>query len=354
MSEKSNTQNLAGNTNQKVLIENLLGSVTSRKPIWMMRQAGRHLPEYRDLRSRNKSFLDFCYAPAAASEATLQPVRRYDIDAAIIFSDILVVPHALGQWVDFKEGIGPVLEPIQSMEELLKLNGNKFDMRLAPVYEAIDRVKGQLDSHVALLGFCGAPWTISTYIIQGKGGNREFAKIFAIQNPEFMEKLFEILIEYCAKHLANQIDAGADAVQIFESWAEDLNDYYFQKFVIEPNQKIVKRLREIKPDAKIIGFPRGASHRAKYYYPQTGVNAISLDTAADIKTIRQEIGNSACIQGNLDPVLLLSGDGLEDSVKHILNLTKDTPHIFNLGHGVLPKTPIENVEKMIKLVRENS
>ncbi|WP_240006326.1 uroporphyrinogen decarboxylase [Pseudaquidulcibacter saccharophilus] len=337
---------------KKVLIETLEGNKTKRVPIWMMRQAGRHLPEYKELRARNKSFLDFCYAPAAAAEATLQPVRRYDIDAAIIFSDILVIPHALGQFVDFKEGIGPILEPINTLEGLKTLEGSKFAARLAPVYEAIERVRGTLDAEKTLLGFCGAPWTLATYIIQGKGGNRDVAKIHALQNPEFMNELFDMLIEYCALHLAAQLDAGADAVQIFESWAEDLNDECFQNLVIEPNRKLVARLRELRPNAKIIGFPRGASHRAKYYYPQTGVNAVGLDISADLKTIRSELGNEACIQGNLDPLVLVAGgDGLKRAVENIMETAALGPHIFNLGHGIVPQTPIDNVIEMIKTVR---
>lgn len=335
-----------------LLVRTLLGKKEKRLPVWMMRQAGRHLPEYIELRSRNKNFLDFCYAPAAAAEATLQPIRRYDLDAAIIFSDILVVPHALGQFVDFKEGIGPILEAIDTEEKLAKINNSKFETRLSPVYEALERVKEKLNPEQALYGFAGAPWTLATYMIQGKGGNREKARVFAFQNPEFMEKLFDLLIENIAQHLANQFKAGADVVQIFESWAEDLNEYSFQKWVIEPTQKLVARVRELVPNAPIIGFPRGASHRAKYYYPQTGVSGIGLDISCDLKTVRADLGPDVCVQGNLDPMALVVGSyALEQAVGNIIENAKTGPHIFNLGHGIVPQTPIENVQKMISMIR---
>ena len=340
--------------NEPLIIRTIEGKKEKRIPIWMMRQAGRHLPEYRELRSRNKSFLDFCYAPAAAAEATLQPLRRYDIDAAIIFSDILVIPHAMGQFVDFKEGIGPILEPIRSQSELLNLDTTKITIKLNPVYEALERVKEKLDKEQSLLGFCGAPWTLATYIIQGKGGDRNDAKTFAYQNPEFMNALFEILIEALAEHLNNQLKAGANAVQIFESWAEDLSDLAFQEWVINPTKKLVSKLKELNPNAKIIGFPRGASHRVKDYYFQTGINAVGLDIACDIFKTRKELGNDVCVQGNLDPFALVAGgEYLEKSVNHILECARLGPHIFNLGHGVVPQTPIANVEAMIKLVRGN-
>lgn len=334
------------------MIRTIEGNKEERLPIWMMRQAGRHLPEYRELRAKNKSFLDFCYSPAAAAEATLQPVRRYDIDAAIIFSDILVVPHALGQFVDFKEGIGPILSPIRDEESLNGLSFDKFELRLNPVYEAIERVKSQINQDQALYGFCGAPWTLATYIIQGKGGDRSDAKTFAFQNPEFMTRLFDILIESLAVHLNNQLKAGADVVQIFESWAEDLNDISFEEWVINPTRKLVNRLRELNPSARIIGFPRGASHRAKDYFERTGIDAIGLDIACDLAKTRAELGNNVCIQGNLDPyVLIAGGDYLRRSVDKILEVAKLGPHIFNLGHGITPSTPISNVEAMIKQIR---
>ncbi len=340
------------NSSKPLLIRTIEGNKEKRIPIWMMRQAGRHLPEYRELRAKNKSFLDFCYSPAAAAEATLQPLRRYDIDAAIIFSDILVVPHALGQKVDFKEGVGPILEPIRELESLRSLSFDKYETRLNPVYEAIERVSKQISKEQVLYGFCGAPWTLATYIIQGKGGDRSDAKTFAYQNHNFMAELFDILIDALSIHLTNQIKAGAHIVQIFESWAEDLNDFAFSEWVIEPTKKLVKKVRDANPGVKIVGFPRGASHRAKDYYDATGVDVIGLDIACDLRKTRAELGNNVCVQGNLDPyVLIAGGDYLRKSVDRVLEVAKLGPHIFNLGHGITPQTPIENVEAMIRQIR---
>lgn len=335
-----------------LLVKTLNGEINKRIPVWFMRQAGRHLPEYLELRAKNKTFLDFCYAPAAASEATLQPIRRYDIDAAIIFSDILVIPHALGQDVSFKEGIGPILAPIKTEEELLKLSMAKLDARLSPVYEALDRVKSNLTGQ-ALIGFAGAPWTIATYMIQGKGGDRTDARIFAYQNPEFMDKLFTILIEAISQHLINQLNAGADCVQIFESWAEDLNDYGFENWVIKPTKQIIDKVRITIPDAKIIAFPRGASNRAALYQKAIGTNGVGLDIGSDIKAVREKLDIKTATQGNLDPMLLVSGGNILDfSIRKILEDVKDVPHIFNLGHGIVPQTKIENVLKAISIIRE--
>lgn len=341
-------------SSKPIIIRALEGEKNQRTPIWLMRQAGRHLPEYRELRARNGSFLDFCYAPAAATEATLQPVRRYDIDAAIVFSDILVIPDALGQKVSFAEGIGPVLDSITDLISLKKLNTNSQNSRLAPVYEIIARVREKLPKEKALFGFAGAPWTLATYMIQGKGGDRTYAREFAYQNPDFMKNLFELLVEAVTEHLHQQLLAGADVVQIFESWAEDIPSLMFEEWVIGPTRRIVDMLRAKVPDAKIIGFPRGASNRAAQYYAATGINAVGLDIGADIEKVRVEIGDKACLQGNLDPMCLVAGgEALENATKHILKAANRGPHIFNLGHGVVPQTPISNVEKLIAIIRNN-
>lgn len=339
-------------TDKPLIIETIKGKKLKRLPIWMMRQAGRHLPEYKELRAKNNSFLDFCYAPAAAAEATLQPISRYDIDAAIIFSDILVIPDALGQKVSFKEGVGPLLEPIATASDLAKLDNSKLEQRLGPVYEALGRVKEKLADNQALLGFAGAPWTLATYMIQGKGGDRDAARIFAYQNSDFMEKLFDILIDSIAKHLITQLRSGADAVQIFDSWAEDMSDYGFENWIIKPTQALVKKVRNEIPDAPIIGFPRGASNRAKRYIEAIDVDAFGLDIGADINQTRKNIGDKICLQGNLDPMCLVAGGKvLESETLRIVEAAKSGPHIFNLGHGVVPQTPIDNVNKMISLIR---
>lgn len=345
---------IPNDSSKPIIIKALEGEKNDRTPLWLMRQAGRHLPEYRELRSKNGSFLDFCYAPAAATEATLQPIRRYDIDAAIVFSDILVIPDALGQKVSFVEGVGPILEAVTDFASLGKLNTNSQNTRLAPVYEIIGRVRDKLPQEKALFGFAGAPWTLATYMIQGKGGDRTSAREFAYKNPDFMNNIFELLVEAVSEHLYQQILAGADVVQIFESWAEDIPDLMFQKWVIEPTNNIVSNLRSRIPNAKIIGFPRGASNRAAQYYAATGINGVGLDIGADIETIRDKIGDKACLQGNLDPMCLVAGgEALENATKHILRTAKLGPHIFNLGHGVVPQTPIANVEKLISIIRGN-
>jgi uroporphyrinogen decarboxylase len=335
-----------------VLVRTLLGEKQLRPPIWLMRQAGRHLPEYRELRARNKSFLDFCYAPAAAAEATLQPVRRYPVDGAIIFSDILVIPHALGREVRFAEGEGPLLTPLDGASDITKLSMNHQDSRLAPVYEALERVRSALEPERALLGFAGAPWTLATYMIQGRGGQRDQARAFAYQNPELLDQLLDVLAISVARHLVAQLRAGADAVQIFESWAEDLPEPLFKRLVLAPVAKIVSLVRAEIPDAPIIGFPRGAGHRVGAFVSITEVNGVGLDIAADLDAARQAVGATICLQGNLDPMALVSGGAaLEQAVDNILAAAQCGPHIFNLGHGVVPQTPIAHVEMVMKRVK---
>jgi uroporphyrinogen decarboxylase len=337
---------------QPVLIRTLLGEKQDRPPIWLMRQAGRHLPEYRELRARNKSFLDFCYAPAAAAEATLQPTRRYPVDGAIIFSDILVIPHALGRDVRFAEGEGPLLTPLDGAADVAKLSMSHQDARLAPVYEALQRVRSALEPERALIGFAGAPWTLATYMIQGKGGQRELARAFAYQNPDLLDELLGILAISVARHLVAQLRAGADGVQIFESWAEDLPEPLFNRLVLIPNAKIVKLVRAEIPNAPIIGFPRGAGHRVGAFVEATDVHGVGLDIAADLNAARKSVGPNVCLQGNLDPMALVSGGlALEAAVDDILLAAQTGPHIFNLGHGVVPQTPISHVEMVMKRVK---
>jgi uroporphyrinogen decarboxylase len=337
---------------EPVLVRTLRGEQQDRPPIWLMRQAGRHLPEYRELRARNKSFLDFCYAPAAAAEATLQPVRRYPVDAAIIFSDILVIPHALGRDVRFAEGEGPLLAPLDGAHDVAALSMTHQDNRLAPVYEAIERVRAALAPEVALLGFAGAPWTLATYMIQGRGGQRDAARAFAYQNPVLTDRLLDILAISVARHLVAQLKAGAQGVQIFESWAEDLPEPLFERLVLIPIAKIVALVRAEIPGAPIIGFPRGAGHRVGAFFRATGVNGVGLDIAADLGAARQAVGRQICLQGNLDPMALVSGGAaLERAVDDILAAATTGPHIFNLGHGVVPQTPIAHVEMVMNRVK---
>lgn len=335
-----------------VLIRTLLGERQTRPPIWLMRQAGRHLPEYRELRARNKSFLDFCYAPAAAAEATLQPVRRYPVDGAIIFSDILVIPHALGRDVRFAEGEGPLLTPLEGASDIAQLSMNHQESRLAPVYEALERVRHALEPDRALLGFAGAPWTLATYMIQGRGGQRDQARAFAYQNSDLVDNLLDILAISVSRHLIAQLRAGADGVQIFESWAEDMTEVLFNRLILKPIAKIVALVRAEIPNAPIIGFPRGAGHRIGTFVAATGVNGAGLDIAANLHAARHAVGPNICLQGNLDPMALVSGGAaLELAVDNILAAATTGPHIFNLGHGVVPQTPIAHVEMVMARVK---
>lgn len=333
------------------LLKALRGERQVRPPVWLMRQAGRHLQEYRELRSRNRSFMDFCYAPADAAEATLQPLRRYPLDAAILFSDILVVPDALGRKVWFVEGEGPRLEPMSTLDEVKALDMDRVVPFLAPVYETVERVRGSLNPDQTMLGFSGAPWTLATYMIQGKGGDREHARAFGYQNPAILTALLDVLADAVVLHLDAQLKAGAHAVQLFESWAEDLPEAAFAEWVIRPARRVVEGLRALHPDVAIIGFPRGASHRVGWYRRETGVSAVGLDIGADLDAARAAVGPQTCLQGNLDPIVLAAGGpALDAACDRILEAAETGPHVFNLGHGVVPWTPTDHVLRLTRRV----
>jgi uroporphyrinogen decarboxylase len=337
----------------KRLVRTLQGEVLQRPPIWLMRQAGRYLPEYRELRKRAPTFLDFCYSPSLAVEATLQPMRRFPLDAAIIFSDILVIPDAMGRKVGFEEGEGPRLEPLGDGAAVAALKPEHITTRLGPVYEALERVRASLEPSTSLIGFAGAPWTIATYMILGKGGpSKAEARLWAYQNPESFHALLDILSEAISTHLIAQIDAGADAVQIFDSWADDLPAAFFQRAVIDPTRKIVATVRAARPEALIIGFPRGASARASDYAHETGINGIGLDTGADIARVREKLDPKIATQGNLDPqLMIIGGDMLLKETDRLLAAAAGTPHIFNLGHGITPQADPANVEMLVAHVQ---
>lgn len=331
------------------LLQVLNGERLETPPIWIMRQAGRYLPEYRELRTRAKSFLDFCYSPALATEAVMQPLRRFPLDAAILFSDILVVPDALGRKVWFVEGEGPRLEPLIGLDNWSFDDPEKAVQRLAPVYETVDRIRGQLDPALALIGFCGAPWTVATYMLQGEGGDKDRARRAAYERPEEVDALLDLLAETSARHLAEQVKAGADCVQIFESWAEGLPYPLFERLIIRPTETLVRRLRELGVTAPVIGFPRGAGLALSDYAQLTGVDAIGLDTSVPSFVSLPPFMPS---QGNLDPQLLVvGGAALERGVRDVLERFKGSPHIFNLGHGITPEATPENVAQLIKLVK---
>ena len=321
-----------------------------------MRQAGRHLPEYLELRSRAKDFLDFCYSPSMAAEATLQPIRRYDMDAAILFADILLILDAMGLDVRFEKGVGPIVETVKTEADLNRAPVEMAIQRLSPVYETVDRVRGQLDADKALIGFCGAPWTVALYAIEGRGGtDKSSARGWAYSRQDLLKALLDRLVEISAHYLAAQVKAGADALMIFESWAEGLPSDLFQTLVVEPNAALVKRLRDMGVTVPIIGFPRGAATMIESYANQVAVNGIGLDTAISPEHVLNAVPDSIAVQGHLDPVLLIEGGpAMEHRVGEILEAYKGRPHIFNLGHGVRPDTPIANVERVVEIVREKA
>jgi uroporphyrinogen decarboxylase len=332
-------------------LEVLKGSRAFPPPVWLMRQAGRYLPEYRETRKQAGSFLDLCYNPDLAVEVTLQPIRRFGFDASILFSDILVVPHALGRDLRFEEGRGPLMTPIEATEiAQLRLDG--FHEHLAPVYETVRRLRAQLPSETALLGFCGAPWTLATYMIAGHGTpDQAPARLFAYRHPAEMDALLALLADASASYLIRQIDAGADAVQIFDSWSGVLDQATFERCCVKPVAEIVKRVRERHPDVPIIGFPKGAGANYDSYRRKTGVTALGLDWTVPVEQA-QRLQKEGAVQGNLDPLRLVAGGAaLDEGVDAILQTLGSGPLIFNLGHGITPEAPIAHVEQMLARIR---
>lgn len=334
---------------QSALLRVLRGERVDPPPLWVMRQAGRYLPEYRELRTRAKSFLEFCYSPALATEAVLQPLRRFSLDAAILFSDILVVPDALGRKVWFVEGEGPRLEPLIGEDSWRFDEPERAIQRLAPVYEAVERIRGALDPQLPLIGFCGAPWTVATYMLQGEGGEKDRARRVAYERPEDVDLLLAVLAEASARHLAEQVKAGADCLQIFESWAEGLPPALFERLVIRPTQLLLERLRALGCAAPVIGFPRGAGGALAQYAAAIRVDGLGLDTSAGAMA---SLVPTVPVQGDLDPQLLIvGGSALESGVREVVARYRDRPHIFNLGHGITPDAKIENVSRLVSLVK---
>jgi uroporphyrinogen decarboxylase len=337
----------------KPLLNTLNGIVQPVPPIWFMRQAGRHLSEYWALREKAQNFLNFCYSPDLAVEATLQPVRRYGLDAAILFCDILVIPDALGQAVSFVAGEGPKLEAIADGDRLPVFHEEKLHEHLAPVYETVARLVGALDDRVTLIGFAGAPWTVATYMVEG-GSSRDYQKTrsWAYQNPAGFQNLIDLLVDATASYLGRQISAGAETVQLFDSWAGILPADEFDRWVIKPAAEIVRRLRGQHGDVPIIGFPRGAGAQYPAYAEQSGIDCISLDSTLPLDWAAKSLPPGMAVQGNLDNLLLLSGgDAMDATARAIMTAFADRPHIFNLGHGILPETPVEHVERLCAVVR---
>jgi uroporphyrinogen decarboxylase len=337
----------------KPFIEVLSGRRQRVPPIWMMRQAGRYLAEYRALRAKAGVFLDLCFSPDYAAEVTLQPIRRFNFDAAIIFSDILVVPHALGRTVRFEAGEGPRLDPLDRPEQVATLTANADFRTLEPVYGALRRVRRELDPKIALIGFCGAPWTVATYMVAGQGTpDQAPARLMAYRHPEAFSKIIDVLVENSIQYLLGQLEAGADVLQIFDTWAGVLPPREFERWSIAPTKRIVEGVRAKAPDAKIIGFPRGAGALLPAYVGATGVDAVSIDWAAEPSLIRERVQNRVVVQGNLDPLALIAGGAaLDRAIDDVLANFAGGRLIFNLGHGIQPETPIAHVEQMIQRVR---
>ncbi|WP_068030342.1 uroporphyrinogen decarboxylase [Rhodoplanes sp. Z2-YC6860] len=343
---------MTGEPVHKPLRDVLDGQRQAVPPLWLMRQAGRYLPEYMAIRNTVSGFLDLCFTPKLAAEVTLQPIRRFGFDGAILFSDILVIPQALGRQVRFAAGEGPLLEPLDDPSAMANLRDALDHDVLAPVYETIGLVKAALSPGVTFLGFCGAPWTVATYMIAGRGTpDQAPARLFAYRHPDAFSRLIDVLAEASIQYLVRQLQAGVDAVQIFDTWAGVLPPLEFERWCVAPMQRIVAGVRQAVPDAKIIGFPRGAGSNLGRYVEKIPVNAVGLDWMIDFDVARA-IQKRRPVQGNLDPLVLRAGGAaLDRGVDAVLENFAEGPFVFNLGHGILPDTPISHVEQMIRRVR---
>lgn len=336
---------------QPKLLRVLSGDVVSPPPIWIMRQAGRYLPEYRKTREQAGSFLDLCFTPELAAEVTMQPLRRFDFDAAILFSDILVVPHALGQRVRFEAGQGPLLDPL--CDDLDALRSDAVEADLAPVFETVERIRSVLSPDKALIGFCGAPWTVATYMIAGHGTADQLpARRLALENPARLQRLMDILVDASARYLVAQIEAGADVVKIFDSWAGVLDDIGFERWAVKPVRAIVERVRAVAPGIPIIAFARGAGARISDYARATGADAVAVDWTMPMHLARALVPEPTALQGNLDPLRVVAGGrALDEGVDAVLAAMAGRAHIFNLGHGITPDAPVENVARLVDRVK---
>lgn len=335
----------------KPLLATLKGAKLERPPMWLMRQAGRYLPEYRALRAEKGGFLELVHDSAAAADVTLQPIRRFGFDGAILFSDILVIPHALGQHLWFETGEGPRLAPKLVDTALSTLTA--APERLAPVIETVRQVAAALPPETTFLGFAGSPWTVATYMVAGQG-SREQAETrrFAYRDPKAFEEIITAIADATVAYLIDQIDAGVEAVQLFDSWSGSLSPAQFERWVIAPTVRIISKLKAARPDAVIIGFPKGAGGKLPAYAREVGADAIGLDETVDPLWAHASLPDGIPVQGNLDPLALIAGGAeLSASVDHIIDAFAGRPHVFNLGHGILPDTPIAHVEQLVKHIR---
>ncbi len=337
----------------KLLIRALRGETLSTAPIWLMRQAGRYLPEYLQTRAEANGFLELCYTPDLAVEVTLQPIRRYGFDASILFSDILVVPHALGQKVWFEQGSGPKLEALTSAQDLENLGLDGFHAHLAPVYETVSRLRQELPAETTLIGFAGAPWTVASYMLEG-GSSKDFgvAKSWAYGRPEDFQRVIDLLVEATSSYLIRQVEAGAEVLQLFDSWAGVWPEADLRRWCLAPCKEIIARVKKAQPNIPIILFPRGVGLAYRDFALQSGADGLGLDTTVPLAWARENLQSEVTLQGNLDPIKLVAGgEVLERAVAHILEQLSDGPFIFNLGHGIVPQTPPAHVEQLMKLVR---
>ncbi|MCA0256261.1 MAG: uroporphyrinogen decarboxylase [Proteobacteria bacterium] len=336
---------------ERRIVRVLNGETLTPPPLWLMRQAGRYLPEYRETRAAAGSFLDLCYNPELATEVTLQPIRRYGFDAAILFSDILVIPDALKRNVSFNVGHGPQMDPIDP-EGIAKLSPEGVSAHLKPVIETVSRIRAALPHETTLLGFCGAPWTVATYMIAGKGTpDQAPARLFAYRYPEIFARLLDFLADVSADYLVEQIDAGADAVQIFDSWAGVLGEKEFEAYAARPVRRMIQSVRARRPQAKIIAFAKGAGLLLKDYRQKTDANAIGLDWSVPL-SFAVELQKDGAVQGNLDPMRVVAGGAsLDDGIDAILQALGQGPLIFNLGHGITPEANPDHVTQLVKRVR---
>jgi uroporphyrinogen decarboxylase len=335
----------------KPLLATLRGERQAVPPIWLMRQAGRYLPEYRALRADKGGFLELVNDSDAAAEVTLQPIKRFGFDGAILFSDILVIPHALGQDLWFEEGEGPRLAPKLMDHALASLS--KAPERLSPVYGTVSRVAAQLDAGTTFMGFAGSPWTVATYMIAGRGSKEQAeARRYAYRDEQAFAEIIDAIAAMTVDYLSGQIEAGVDAVQLFDSWSGSLSPAQFERWVIAPTVQIVTALRERHPDTPIIGFPKGAGGKLLAYARETKVDALGLDETVDPVWANANLPAELPVQGNLDPLALIAGGvTLDNAVERILSAFPERPHVFNLGHGILPDTPIAHVEALLVKVR---
>ena len=336
----------------KPLLAVLKGGNPGKKPVWLMRQAGRYLPEYRALRADKGGFLDLVYDSDAAAEVTLQPIRRFGFDGAILFSDILIVPHALGQNLAFEAGEGPRLSPPLLESALSSLT--QVPARLEPIFRTVEKVKAALPAETTFLGFAGSPWTVATYMVAGRGSREQAeARRYAYRDPEAFGAILDAVADMTVDYLSGQVRAGVEAVQLFDSWAGSLAPAQFEQWVIAPTARIVAAFKGRHPDVPVIGFPKGAGGKLGAYARETGVDALGLDETVSPEWAAAELPQSLPVQGNLDPLALIAGgEALEKAVERIISTFEDRPHIFNLGHGILPDTPIAHVEHLLRLVRQ--